>query len=182
MMNSHDFGQLLDGEKIVWSGQPRQVLLLMPRDSYLIPFSLLWGGFAVFWEIDVLRSNAPLPFALFGVPFVLVGIYLILGRFLVDAWMRRRIHNAITNRRILIARSGMFSNFVALGLDKLPSARLSESSNGRGMIQFGESIPFGAQRNFGSWIPSMDPTPQSIGIEDARNVFDKIQRLVPRTG
>ncbi len=41
-------GRLLNGERVVWEGQPAGGLLLSSRDTFLIPFSLFWCGFAVF--------------------------------------------------------------------------------------------------------------------------------------
>ncbi len=70
-------GRLLNGEKIVWWGRPAQGLLLTSRDWMLIPFSLLWGGFAIFWEASVLSTDGPVFFKLWGVPFVLIGLYLL---------------------------------------------------------------------------------------------------------
>jgi hypothetical protein len=98
-------------------------LLFTGRNALLIPFSLLCGGFAVFWEATVVQASAPDLFRLWGVPFVLIGLYLIAGRFMVDAWIRGKTRYAVTNRRILIARSGSFSNFTALSLER-PAARL----------------------------------------------------------
>jgi hypothetical protein len=172
------FGRLLDGERILWSGRPRSGLLFGPRDVFLIPFSLFWGGFALFWEGTAIHSGAPILFRLWGVPFVLVGIYLIAGRFLVDAWARRNTLYAVTNQRVLIARSWPFRKFVAVNLDRLPEAQLSESANGRGTIRFGEPAPYWGRDGWGAWTPALDPTPQFIAIDDARSVFDQIQRAM----
>jgi hypothetical protein len=67
-----------------------------------MPFSLMWGGFAAFWEYEVIKSGAPFAMRLFGVPFVVVGLYLIVGRFFADAWRRSRTFYGVTDQRVLI--------------------------------------------------------------------------------
>lgn len=74
--------ELVSGEN-VWSGQPDADVIFHKEDAYLIPFSLLWGGFTIFWEAAasgfVWSSNGatePSFFSLWGIPFVLVGQYL----------------------------------------------------------------------------------------------------------
>jgi hypothetical protein len=90
--------RLMSGEKIIWSERPAQGLLLTSRDWLLIPLSLVFGGFAVFWEtLALTQTQAPLIMPLFGVPFVLIGLYIVAGRFLLDAWIRRGMQYAITN-------------------------------------------------------------------------------------
>jgi hypothetical protein len=137
----------------------------------------------VFWESTVLaQTNSPDFFVLWGIPFVLIGLYLIAGRFLLDAWIRGGMLYAVTNKRILISRSGPFGKFTALSLDRLPDASISESAGGRGTIRFGEPAPmWGGRNGMASWTPSLDPTPQFIAIENARSVFDQIQ-LAARSG
>ena len=39
---------------------------------------------------------------LWGVPFVVIGQYMVWGRFLYDAWLKPRTYYGITNRRVLI--------------------------------------------------------------------------------
>ncbi len=167
--------RLLKGEKIVWTGQPSQGLLFTGQDWLLIPFSLLWGGFAIFWESSVLATKSPVFMKLWGVPFLLIGLYLVAGRFLLDTWVRRGIRYAVTNQRILIFRSWPFSKFTALRLDHLPDLSLIERSDGRGTIRFGQQVPIGGRTGFFGWTPALDPTPQFIAIERARSVFDQIQ-------
>ena len=39
-------------EKLLWAGNMRRRGLLFRRsDAMMIPFSLVWGGFTVFWEM-----------------------------------------------------------------------------------------------------------------------------------
>lgn len=96
------------GARVIWYGQPRQGSRLRLQDSYLIPFSILWCGFATFWEFSVVHTNSPFFFKLWGVPFVCVGLFFVFGRFLVDARGRARTHYGVTNERIVIL-SGDFA-------------------------------------------------------------------------
>ena len=168
-------GRLLKGERIIWQGQPAQGLLFTSRDWLLIPFSLLWAGFSIFWEKMVLEINAPIFMKLWGVPFVLIGLYLVVGRFLLDAWIRRGMYYAVTDKRVLILRSAPFSRFSAMSLDHLPDANLTENANGRGTIRFGAAASRRGGSGF-SWTPALESTPQFLAIDNARGVFDKIQR------
>jgi hypothetical protein len=81
--------ELSAGESLLWSGQPLRKVIFHRQDWFAIPFSFLWGGFAIFWELGVLGyfensghpHSAPGFLALWGIPFVLIGQYLIWGRF-----------------------------------------------------------------------------------------------------
>lgn len=168
-------GRLLSGERILWSGRPGTGLVFTPRDVFLIPFSLIWCGFAIFWTTGATRAGAPAFFDLWGAMFVCIGLYFVAGRFAMDAWIRGGTAYAVTDRRVLIVRGRPFGNFTALNLGQLPDAQLSESGGGRGTIRFGASAS-GFGRGFAGWTPSLDPTPQFLAIEDARRVFDLVQR------
>jgi hypothetical protein len=41
--------ELLPGETVQWTGRPNAAVILHKEDWGTIPFSLLWGGFAIFW-------------------------------------------------------------------------------------------------------------------------------------
>jgi hypothetical protein len=178
--------ELENGERPLWSGIPRQGFLLRHSDAFVIPFSLLWCGFAIHWERSVLAEPAPFFFKLWGVPFVLAGLYFVLGRFFVDARQRGRTAYGLTNRRIVIV-SGVLSRSVkSLQLRTLSDVTLNERSDGSGTITFGPSIPWtrgfvhtGRRkfRRYGYEWPgtdSMSPAFEAIG--DAKNVYERIRK------
>ena len=176
-------GRLLNGERVVWEGQPAGGFLLTSRDAFLIPFSLFWCGFAVFWEWTAMHASRAAPeFPLFGIPFILIGFYFVIGRFFVDAWARANTVYAVTSQRILILRNGPFSRFTALAINRLPELSLDERADGRGTIRFQPQQPMWSNRNWSGWTPALDPTPQFLAVADARNVFDRIQKLSASTG
>jgi hypothetical protein len=59
--------ELNSKERLLWTGRPRAGLILRAEDALCIPFSLMWGGFAVFfWETAVIIGGAPFLFTLLG--------------------------------------------------------------------------------------------------------------------
>jgi len=173
--------ELRAGERLLWKGRPRSGIKLRGSDVFLIPFSLLWGGFAIFWEASVLThvpGNTPIAllFPLFGVPFVLLGLYLIFGRFLVDAKRRERTEYALTNQRAIIA-TGVFGRKIrSIDYRLIPDTTITEKSDMSGTIAFGESAQpsWGMQRGP---FPGMEPHPSAFEmIENVRNVYEIIQK------
>ncbi|UGX87174.1 PH domain-containing protein [Phyllobacterium meliloti] len=142
---------------------------------FVIPFSLLWCGFAIFWTIGATNTTGGGPFPLFGLLFVCIGLYFVFGRFLVDAWARSSMYYAVTDRRILIIRSRPTNSFTALNIAQLSEVDINERADGRGTILFGRPA-YGDSRNTTSMSPAFDHTPQFLAIEDARRVFDLIQK------
>ena len=121
-------------ERLLWWGQPKPGMRFRSVDWALVPFSLFWGGFAVVWEAIALTNGAPFFFALFGVPFVVIGIYLIVGRFFHDAWRRARtLYGVTTDRILIISRTTVKS----VELRQLSELGLTESADGSGSISFG---------------------------------------------
>lgn len=168
---------MLAGERVLWSGEPGHGIYFQPIDLFLVPFSLLWCGFALFWVLGAQFAGAPESFDWFGILFVAFGLYFVFGRFLVDMWVRGSTHYAVSDRRILIERSGMFPRQTVVSLADLPPLSLKPRASGRGTIRFGEVVGmWGRNNGFGAWSPSLDPTPQFILIDNARDVFDLINR------
>ncbi len=170
--------ELTGSEQLIWTGQPVRGVRLRASDAFLVPFSLLWAGFAFFWEGMVLtKGRAPLLFALWGIPFVLAGVYITVGRFFFDAWRRSRTRYAVTNERVLIVSGGFRRTVTSLRLKTIPAISLREARSGLGTISFGGGPPFasmfggiegwpGAERHLG---------PRFELVPDARSVYESIQ-------
>lgn len=137
-VNEIFMNELLKNEEILWSGQPENTIFTT-SDIFLIPFSLIWGGFAVFWEISTIIASAPFFFSLFGIPFVIMGFYLIFGRFIFKSIKKKHTYYAITNQRILILSNLRSSNLQAEFIRQIPCINKSVKSNGIGTIKFGNS-------------------------------------------
>jgi hypothetical protein len=171
--------RLFAGEKLLWSGQPWQGLfLLRGSDLFMVPFSLLWGGFALGIPGTLFLSGSeipPFPFSLVALLFPIIGLYMIIGRFLVDAWLRSATTYAVTNQRVLIERRGPFRSNKSLDIDRLPALEFTERGDGSGTIRFGTMSWF-ANNGMGIWSPATDPVPQFLRIDHARNVYELIAK------
>lgn len=173
---------LLTGERVLWSGQPKQGFAFSGRDAFLIPFSLLWGGFAIFWNAmvwlipDTGNGNPDWFFRLWGLPFLVIGLYLIFGRFIHDSSIRRRLSYAVTDQRVLVLRSGRSPKFTSLDLHRLPRLELSEHRDGTGTISFDAGYPFlSSGRGSGYWVPALGSATQFFRIADPRKVYELIR-------
>ena len=141
---------LLPGERVVWMGRPERYSLLRPADAFLIPFSLLWGGFAIFWESGVLASGAPFFFIIFGVPFVAIGLYLIGFRFVARSRAMRTARYLVTNARVIVSGGFTGQNRAEQWLTQLDPPVIREQADGTGDLAFGSFSPaFGSALGFG---------------------------------
>jgi len=171
--------ELNPGERLLWSGQPQQGLMLRPADALMIPFSLIWGGFVIFWQFDAVSMRASFFSQLWGLPFVAVGLYIIFGRFFVDMAQRAETYYALTDQRAIIL-SGLFNqNVKTLKLQNLPEINISSGRDGRGTITFGTSHPLAWMYSAGGFPRSARyyTAPSFEAIEDVRTVYQQIKRL-----
>lgn len=158
-------------EELLWTGQPKIGIVFSLGDIFLIPFSLLWCGFAIFWVI--MASSAGI-FALFGIPFVIVSLFMVFGRFIHDAKVRANTAYGITKDRIII-KSGVFSKSIrSLNLKTLSDIEYSENPDGSGSINFGPKIPFYSTYSGMTWWPGIPESNSLLLIKNVRSVYKQI--------
>lgn len=164
-------------ERLLWNGVPKQGLLLRGTDFLAIPFSLMWGGFAIFWEHSVSSvKDAPIFMELWGIPFVLVGLYMIVGRFFADAYLRKRTCYGVTDQRVIIM-GGLFNREVkSLALNTLSDITFSDRSDQRGTITFAPSVFGFSMLGSAPWPGASKRMPPTFDlIDNARHVYALIR-------
>lgn len=177
-----EIGRYLEpGEQLLWAGRPATGIKLRSSDILMIPFSLLWCGFAIFWEYLAIQGNSPIFFRLWGIPFVAIGLYIVAGRFFHDAWRRRKTLYALTDRRALIV-SGLLSQTVSsIFLSNLTDVTLSERANGEGTIHL--SLASAGYSPWEHWWTTGAPVGHNFElIPDASQVYRFIQQAKSSTG
>jgi hypothetical protein len=161
-------------EKLIWTGQPKKGIVFRAADIFLIPFSLLWCGFAIFWVY--MAAKGSILFAMFGIPFVIIGLIFVFGRFIIDAKQRENTFYGLTEQRIII-KSGVYRRSVkSLNIRTLSDIEYTEKSDGSGTINFGPKNPMMWASGM-NWWPGVRYSPSLDLIQDVSKVYNKIIEL-----
>jgi hypothetical protein len=169
--NIHDI--VVPGETVLWSGTGPAGIRFRNADIVLIPFSLFWAGFVIAWESAVFRAQGSWLSGLWGLPFVAVGLYLIAGRFVVDAYFRARTRYIVTNRAAYIARGGIMAATRRYAGSALDSLDYEAGANGTGTIRFvPEASIFARNAGWGAWNGA--PLDAFYSIPGAKAVYEML--------
>jgi len=167
--------ELKSGERPLWQGRPRGGIRLRGIDLFLIPFSLVWCS-VVFVGAGVTllgpkKDSAGSPVLIL---FVVIGLYLLFGRFLVDAMRRKNTAYALTSRRAIIVVDFFGRKVQSINLQPIPEVSVTEKSDGSGTITFGAAQSL----NWGRSNPWTGGSSQSAFemIEDVRRVSDLVNK------
>jgi len=184
-------GEIVPDEEILWVGQPDPAVIFTNADIFLVPFSILWGGFAVSWECSALfmpvvsnhGTSFPLIiFPLFGLPFVIIGLYITFGRFIYKKWKKQHTYYAITNKRAIILSDSRRGNIRAVRIDTLQGLSRNMRSDGHGSITFGEKSGYPLSYGntgldfFGSQYG--EPPLTFYDIKNASSVYELVNKLM----
>jgi hypothetical protein len=134
----------------------------------------MWAGIAIPVSLMgiVGGTGAPVFLKLFLLPFLLIGCYLLFGRFLHDAWRRSRVVYGLTNRRILIVTP---SDRKSLDLSGIREICVKSKRDGSGSIVFGPEInSFMTMYNFNS-LSGQPAVPTFELIDDVDKVYEGVR-------
>jgi hypothetical protein len=175
--------QLRPAEHVLWHGYPAHTWLER-SDMIMLPFSLLWGAIVLSWEAAALADSSTrdtILFPLFGVPFVALAIYLLIGRLLVRRWVRARTAYAVTDQRAISITPTLLGGSERLATIEMasdPKVKKSVGRHGRGTVFIGSFI---YSRRWSAGDPSWPGSRWMAGhtvtfanIYDATQVYDLV--------
>lgn len=178
---------LAPGERIIWQGQPKQGFRLAPQDLFAVPFAAFWlfivSMMFVFAASGDAKQVDPLAYLIMPI-FLLIGVYMLIGRFLVDRMARRKTHYFLTTERAVI-EAGLFRpSRRSVSLAAVPEIRLRGRRSGRGTVQFGSPSMFGMMPP--SWPGASQFLPPAFDdVDEAQRIYDlatTTQRELQRNG
>lgn len=175
----------LAGEPILWAGQPSPWHAFR-RAAFLWLFAVPWTAFALAWEGIVLASffagepgQGPAGagailiwvFPLFGLPFVLVGLWM-MARPLVEFRSARRTVHVLTGTRLITAELGR-----DLVVTSVPPARIVQITRKDGPAGTGTlSLSLGQYRD--SDGDRVEKTIDLFGVPEVAQLDGELRRLI----
>src|SRR5262245_48419259 len=98
-------GEVSPDERLVWIGQPRLDLAVRPA-YFLVPFGIVFTGFALVWIVVAFLITFGI-LAPCGLPFIAVGVALIVSPVWLRAMARKTVY-ALSDRRAIIWQPSWF--------------------------------------------------------------------------
>lgn len=156
--------QLEPGEQLLWHSKPDPKRYVL-GSLFIVLFGIFWTAFALFWMagasgflFDGSGNGVFSLFALFGVPFVLVGLGMLSSPYWIYRKMRRTVY-ALTNRRAIIITGGKSKTIQSYTGKDIGIIERIERANGKGDVTFAAITNDKSTQKVGF-----------LGIADARRV------------
>jgi len=159
--------QLDPGERLIWSGQPEPRAYAWKKGWLSFLFGIPFFAFAVFWTTMASSFGGEGVagfFWLWGIPFLLVGLAMLLSPFWYYARAGRTSY-VLTNRRAVIATSGPFPVRTSVPLEHVSFIEVESRADKSGNLLFREVM------RMAGYGHNMGPTKDGfIAIRDVENV------------
>ena len=175
---------LNEGEELLWIGRPQQGIMFRYEDILAVPFSIVWAlGPAISVTIVLTMTDAAatsdiglvLTMCVICVAFLVMGSYLLFGRFIADKRRRANTIYAVTNCRALIL-SGVIKRWQrSVKLEKLSRIFTIPYWGNRKTIKLGPA-PFPAISGLHIAFLERFRWPEFEKLEDGDSVLSIIER------
>jgi hypothetical protein len=157
----------------VWTGRPGGGIRFQRGDVFFVPFSFVWGGFALALGFGIIAGGQFGPQDLIVAFFAIFGLYIMFGRFLFDMYIRSQTTYALTADSAIIA--GPFARKAIVYLPSVSNLNMTVARDGTGSIYFGDPPGFwGGGGRYGKESPAF------LYIDRVADVFERCKRIQRR--
>ena len=132
--------ELAEGEQVVWESM--KLARIEPKGFAIYLFAIPWTAFALFWmgmaglfTLGVDSDPFAWVFPLFGLPFVLIGLGMMMAPFL-SFFQRGRVLFAVTDRRVLKLSLGGELTVVSVPASKITESVRNQSADVTGGLVY----------------------------------------------
>lgn len=169
-------GFLDDGEHVLWQGRPDPGIEWGQALSAQSLFGIVFTAFSLFWmgaaaAMTWGAGNAPgifILFPLFGLPFLLVGLFMAGGHLVWAAYLRRSTVYSVTTRQVFIARdTGAGRTLEAIRIADITDMALEGGDPGTVRVDVARSLGFRSTKVDG---------PDGMGMARTKRIF-RLARL-----
>ena len=160
-------------EAILWCDKPKKLFVFTMSEVFTTLFGIVWLAFSMFWVISAYFATSGTDdavariFTLFGLPFVLIGLYLVIFRHIFSVISRRKTIYALTSKRAVIVHTGRREYMQEFKYKDISNIRIKSDENDLGSIIF-LSSPIHYHRGTGKYANS---TSGFFGICDVKKVY-----------
>ena len=181
------------GKSLRWIGRPG-AWRAFAWTSLIWIFGIPWLAFSLFWEGAVLGSllmSKGAPFAgstgqtmgwvmaLFGLPFVLIGLGMLLAPFAAFRTARRTVY-ALTNKRFITITEGRTRHVKSILPDLIRSIERKERPDGSGNLRLILGLREGRRRRCGDQGGGPRRNSRGAPGRDPADGFEAARGLVPK--
>jgi hypothetical protein len=166
---------LLPGERLLWAGRPRRGLDFGPADLLAVAIGLFFAALP-FRDSDDRWFSAPA--SVDDIICFAVALYFLFRPFLDNARLRSNLLYAVSDRRVILLRTGWRRRLESLDLGYLPMLELDHDGADRGTLHFdleGEGDRY-FRVDYRPWSPSGSNRPGFEDIEHPQMVCNLIAR------
>lgn len=156
-----------NGDIVLWKGRPEKGITVNSNELFMIPFGIFFTAFALFWAFMASRVFPIM--AVLSIPFILIGLYLVCGKFIINERMKDKTAYVITNKAIIRKRGNRVD--VWYGSD-LTNMKVYTHKNGTTSFIFANSLI-----NRGGTYRASNEYYGIENVRDAKDVSEAIRKI-----
>ena len=164
-------------EILIWAGQPKKGLVFEAVDIFKTIFIVIFVGF-VFFALRLLSDISILLAIPIGVLFFPAALILGIGRFFIDAELRKKTFYGVTDQRIIVISKMYPKKVQSVYFYTKPKIEFLQNMDDTSTIDIGLKEPTGSGQGGISWFPNSKGYSYLYRISEANFVHKKIKELI----